>query len=149
MMREFVLQAQAVLEAKAQNSYCIMAIDIEHFKMFNEWHGYEAGDEFLRQVEIKLAETAKSYFGYCCRLYADNYAAILSGNKNLIKRFAKEISEYVKELGKGDGFLPVFGVYQITDYMLDIRSMYDRAVLALKRKSGSEKNRILYYSEVL
>lgn len=149
MMREFVLQAQAVLEAKAQNSYCIMAIDIEHFKMFNEWHGYEAGDEFLRQVEIKLAETAKSYFGYCCRLYADNYAAILSGNKNLIKRFAKEISEYVKELGKGDGFLPVFGVYQITDYMLDIRSMYDRAVLALKRKSGSEKNRILYYSEEL
>ena len=25
-----------------------MAVDIEHFKIFNEWYGQEAGDRFLK-----------------------------------------------------------------------------------------------------
>lgn len=28
--------------------YCLMAVDIEHFKIFNEWYGQEAGDRFLK-----------------------------------------------------------------------------------------------------
>ena len=27
-----------------------MAVDIEHFKLFNEWYGEEAGDLFLEEV---------------------------------------------------------------------------------------------------
>ena len=30
--------------------YCLMAIDIEHFKLFNDWYGQEAGDRLLAMI---------------------------------------------------------------------------------------------------
>ena len=35
-----------------------MAVDIEHFKLFNEWYGEEAGDLFLEEVGRLLGEAA-------------------------------------------------------------------------------------------
>jgi GGDEF domain-containing protein len=32
----------------------MVAIDIEHFKLFNEWYGIAAGDLFLRAIAKEL-----------------------------------------------------------------------------------------------
>ena len=37
--------------------YCLMAIDIEHFKLFNDWYGQEAGDRLLAMIGELLNKT--------------------------------------------------------------------------------------------
>ena len=35
-------------------SYCLMVIDIEHFKLFNQWYGEAEGDRFLINIAQHL-----------------------------------------------------------------------------------------------
>lgn len=65
----FLKQAEEFLQDVADNAYCLMAIDIEHFKLFNEWHGQTEGDAFLVDVAFHLKQAQEmnggvaGYFG--------------------------------------------------------------------------------------
>ena len=41
--REFILQT-------TPNTYCLVAVDVLHFRMFNRFYGRDKGDHFLRHV---------------------------------------------------------------------------------------------------
>ena len=44
----FFSTAAELLAAHPDQPYCLMAIDVEHFKLFNQWHGEQAGDSLLK-----------------------------------------------------------------------------------------------------
>ena len=54
-----------------------MALNIDHFKQFNEDHGTAAGDEVLREVARLLAKHSRS-FTIIARLDGDGFAALLA-----------------------------------------------------------------------
>lgn len=147
MIREFMLNARSVLDAHRGCSYCVLAIDIERFKVFNEWHGYEAGDAFLERLEELVSELAMHNEGYGCRIQDDDYACILPNDNKMLNRITKRILDFVKEQGEDDGFLPSFGVYVIGDNEMDVRAMYDRAQIAMKSNSANGKSRISYFQD--
>ena len=41
---EFFRTAESFLREIEDKSYCLMVIDIEHFKLFNQWYGEAEGD---------------------------------------------------------------------------------------------------------
>ena len=43
--------------------YCLIASDIEHFKIFNKWYGRKVGDEFLEKFAAILSDYEKQYQG--------------------------------------------------------------------------------------
>jgi len=43
--------------------YCLVAIDIEHFKLFNEWYGQVAGDKLLREIGAHLNKMRQEFGG--------------------------------------------------------------------------------------
>ena len=147
MIREFMINARSVLDAHRGCSYCVLAIDIERFKVFNEWHGYEAGDAFLERLEELVSELAMHNEGYGCRIQDDDYACILPNDNKMLNRITKRILDFVKEQGEDDGFLPSFGVYIIGDNEMDVRAMYDRAQIAMKSNSANGKSRISYFQD--
>ena len=40
----FLEQVRIRLDQDAPKDWCIATIDLEHFKLFNDWYGQEAGD---------------------------------------------------------------------------------------------------------
>ena len=55
----------------------LVALNIDHFKQFNEDHGTPAGDEVLREVARLLAKHSRS-FTIIARLDGDGFAALLA-----------------------------------------------------------------------
>jgi diguanylate cyclase len=54
---------------------CVMMIDVDHFKKFNDTHGHKAGDEVLRHVAAALRQAAGST-GIVCRYGGEEFAVI-------------------------------------------------------------------------
>jgi diguanylate cyclase len=52
---------QGLKNAEIENTpMCLMMVDVDHFKKFNDTHGHQAGDAVLRQVAKVLATGARS-----------------------------------------------------------------------------------------
>ena len=52
----FFSAAAELLAAHPDQPYCLMAIDVEHFKLFNQWHGEQAGDSLLKEIAGLLSQ---------------------------------------------------------------------------------------------
>jgi diguanylate cyclase len=65
-------------EQQSGQSACIMMIDVDYFKKFNDTHGHKAGDEVLKAVAKQLKETAgKDHV--VCRYGGEEFAVLLRG----------------------------------------------------------------------
>jgi len=51
---------------RLQAPYCIAAVDIDHFKSFNDTYGHDVGDQVLRLVASKLARVTGGGHSYRC-----------------------------------------------------------------------------------
>lgn len=54
--------------------YCVVAIDIEHFKFINEWYGFDQGDEILKELGRRI-------YRYCDH---DNWLTGYFGNDDFM-----------------------------------------------------------------
>lgn len=58
-----------------QRPACVMMIDVDFFKKFNDTHGHKAGDEVLRHVASSLKQAAGEQ-GIVCRYGGEEFAVI-------------------------------------------------------------------------
>ena len=79
---DFFRVADSALRRGTGVSWCLMAIDIEHFKLFNEWYGIEAGDTFLKEIaaELKKAQSDGVIAGY---LGEDDFGVLVPNRPGL------------------------------------------------------------------
>ena len=54
-------------------------LDIDYFKLFNDTHGHQAGDDCLRAVGERLAESATRVGGFVARYGGEEFAFIAEG----------------------------------------------------------------------
>lgn len=130
-----------------EEKYCITAIDIEHFKLFNKWHGRSAGDELLAAFAKILREFEKTYDGIATYFGGDDFAILLPDDRDIIVSLANKLVNEVMGKVKTAGFLPAFGVYSIENKDMDTLDMYDYAVEALTQIIGRYEKRICYYDK--
>ena len=72
---------------RLQDPYCIAAVDIDHFKRFNDTYGHDTGDQVLRLVATKLAGVTGGGQAYRCG--GEEFSILFSG---------KSISEVLPHL---------------------------------------------------
>lgn len=141
----FYNQAHSFLAESDADSYCLMVIDIEHFKLFNEWYGTKAGDDFLYHIGQLLQQAQRNYHGLAGYIGDDDFAIILPDSHEILTSLSQELIKYVQQYEGSAGFLPAFGIYRIDDKALPVNSMYDRAAMALSSVKGNYAHRTSWY----
>ena len=113
------------------NTYCIVAIDIEHFRLFNKLYGRSSGDEVIRYIYTCLKQSALEYDGIDAYLGGDNFVAFLPDDDEVLNNIRQKIIKKFSEWNNTSAFFPLFGVYTIKDTSFFPELMYDHAMLAL------------------
>jgi len=82
----------------------IVLIDIDHFKVFNDVYGHQAGDDGLRRVADTLSRAAQRPFDLCARYGGEEFVLVLY---DAPREFADELPERLRrevaELGIAHG----------------------------------------------
>ena len=130
--------------AKA-DEYCLMAIDVEHFRLYNKIHGREKGDELLICIAELLKQFQKQYGGVSGYLGGDNFGILAVYNKEVLKKFRRTVKGTIKKMSNTVGYLPAFGIYKVTDTSVPAATMYDHATVALSYVFGNYASRSCEY----
>ena len=125
----------------------MVAIDIEHFKLFNEWYGIAAGDLFLRAIAKELKTISQQLRGIAGYLLGDDFALLIPYHNNHTKMILDKVMHYIEEFQDKIGFYPALGVCLVDDRNMPSQTIYDRAVIALTSIKGNYAKRIAYYQD--
>ncbi|MDO5115568.1 MAG: EAL domain-containing protein [Synergistaceae bacterium] len=144
----FCKEAQALTAAGEKGQYCMVSVDIEHFKLFNEWYGRERGDILLRELSEILRKIAGEFGGLASRFGDDDFAMLL--RSDFLSETAvveKRITEHIFCAECGVNLLPAIGVYVVEDTSAPIQTIYDRATISMDLVKGRYLNRTQIYSD--
>jgi len=75
---------------RLQHSYSIAAVDIDHFKRFNDTYGHDTGDQVLRLVAAKLAQVTGGGRAYRCG--GEEFAILFPG------KTTREVVDHLEQL---------------------------------------------------
>ena len=140
----FMEEARWFIQGTKPDAYCMIAIDILHFRLFNKFHGRDMGDRFLRHIADAMEALRKEHGGVTGYFEGDNFCLVMPFRNELIQHLWDEIMAGVTSQGSALGVLPVFGVSPIDDPELPPEVFHDRATLA--RSRAAARDPISYYN---
>ena len=82
-------------------------MDIERFKLFNDWYGQEAGDRLLAMIGELLNKTQSEEGGLAGYMGGDDFVILLPDSPAVLRRLQEEITRYMKEAVQPDSFRPL------------------------------------------
>ncbi len=129
----------------------LIILDIDHFKLFNDTYGHQAGDECLKKVAAALANTIKRPTDLVARYGGEEFAIILGGTDSAgAINIAEQALENLKNLkiphikSKTNEFLTISIGVATTFAKLDMTEadLINAADKALYQAKESGRNRI-------
>lgn len=138
--KAFIKEVEKLTGNVAAN-WCLIAIDIDNFKLYNEWYGHSSGDLLMAQIGAKLKESTDALGGTAGYFGQDDFCLLIPFDKEAINSLFAEIAALVSVNGNDTGFKPAFGI-SIIDDESKIADMIDRAFLAVRVAKQSYRGRI-------
>lgn len=138
-------EVEEFLKIANDTEYCLMAMDIEHFRLYNQLLGREEGDQLLIVIADMLREFQKENGGIIGYLGGDNFAVVTKNDKEALNKLRQELRQELRCRNKTTGYPPAFGIYTIQDRNESAESMYNRATVALSYVIGNYTNRCREY----
>lgn len=124
--------------------FCLVILDVDHFKNFNDTHGHQAGDEVLKHVAASMKGTTRT-MDIPCRYGGEEFAVVLPATTlddamPLAERVRAGIEkEVIKHEGKELKVTASVGVAQI-DKIDDAKNILRRADEALYSSKDAGRN---------
>jgi diguanylate cyclase (GGDEF)-like protein len=147
--REFerALAAEWERAVRYQSALALILLDLDYFKMLNDNHGHQAGDECLRKIGALLAEMIRGSGDVLARYGGEEFALLLPsteapGAAIVAERMRQIIEQMAVESGSPHGVITAsFGVASIVPTREIEPSMLvahaDRALYVAKRSGRS------------
>lgn len=142
----FVKEMERRLQAVAGEVWCVISIDIENFKLFNEWYGHKEGDLLMVQIGAALLEASERTGGTAGYFGQDDFCLMVPYDMELIGSLYNEIASLVNRRGENIGFLPAFGVCKTEDG-ISVLDLLDRALLAAQVAKSGYRNRVRLFDK--
>ena len=139
---ETTLDKEVARAQRTGNPVGLVLIDIDHFKVLNDTHGHQVGDDVLRQVAGALSATSRK-FETVARYGGEEFAVVLPGAS---AEEAVAAAERLRvALSEADTIVPVTASAGVAVYPihaadgLSLVAAADKALYASKRKG---RNRV-------
>lgn len=141
----FFERAEMFLKQADADVYCMVAIDLEHFRLFNKLYSREEGDSLLRSIADRLKVFQEEVNGIAGYMGGDNYGVLMPYKTAYVEKLRTEVTEEVAKWNNTVGYLPAFGICPIDDITVPAGTLYDRATIALAHVIGNYLNRCCEY----
>lgn len=120
-------------------------IDIEHFKVLNDWYGREVGDRMLRVLAERLSTFCERYGGLVGYFGSDDFVALLPAGASREGDLEAAIGTIAPDHEMQVSFFPAIGVCMIDDPAVPVSALCDRAMIAMNTVKGTYARRIAWY----
>lgn len=141
----FLEKVEEHLKNTEPDTHVLVAVDIEHFKLYNKLYGRDGGDRLLVYVAECLRQITEEYDGLAGYFGGDNFCILMPNLPKVLGELLDTLADGIRQMNHTAGFLPAFGIYQITDPSDNPAVMYDRAMIALSHVFGNYAKRIRIY----
>lgn len=140
----FFTHGEELVRANAKKRWCLLTLDIEHFKFFDEWYGRETGDVLLSRIGETLLRHQEEKGGLAGYFGHDDFAYLCPFSKKEIESIYEEVRALTVSFGLSVGFLPAIGV-AVLEGAMRVDEAFDRANIAQARAKKDLRTRICYY----
>ena len=143
----FYKKVREQLLTNPERKYCIVCLNIENFKLYNDTFGVKAGDLLLKEIS-GMAKKMISDSSFCGRFGADRFLCFRERDwgqedrKNL-EYLKQHTSLHIKNV------VMRWGIYEITDCSITVEQMCDRAFLAADSIKGQYNKIYAIYDDEL
>ena len=127
-----------------KKDWCVITIDLENFRLFNEWYGREAGNLLLGEIGSLLSDIEVITDGLAGYFGQDDFAILVPYNMEKIKKLYNNIHDIIISRGNSVGFLPAFGICMVNEEFT-ILDLFDHAKQATNFAKKSFHNRIRFF----
>lgn len=144
--KAFIEQAQSIILANQLTGYTILSIDVERFKIVNDFFGMEVGDNVLK----KLVQTSKKLLGSSTiigRVGGDKFVCLVDTDDFDVEYIKNHMDFNIETESENYTVGLKVGVYEVIDRTLPIIKMCDRALLALDSVKDNRVDKVAVYSE--
>jgi diguanylate cyclase (GGDEF)-like protein len=84
---------------RSQKELALLMIDIDHFKLYNDFYGHQAGDECLKNVAKTLAKNIKNSHDLLARYGGEEFVCVLSEiDLATLKKRAEDLRRSIEAL---------------------------------------------------
>lgn len=143
----FCRKMDEILRERPDILYDVIALDIEHFKLFNDTYGLDEGDKLLKHIAQKIKEKTIKCNGICARAYADQFLIFWERKKEYAAGMVEHLNRDMESYPLDMKVHVKAGVYEIHDVHISVNSMCDRAFIAVKAAKGRYEKDLAYYDD--
>lgn len=146
LMREtdFFAAADRMISGKDMR-WMMLVIDLERFKLFNDWYGRDAGDLVLSRIGSRLNTYANQSGGLASYLGNDDFCLLIPEGSLDVHEVFERIHEVIMRYGVSVGFLPAVGI-SVSGEEASTLAMFDQASIACQHSKKDFKNRICHFT---
>lgn len=144
--KTFLDIADAFLSTREAVGWCIVRIDIDHFRLFNDWYGRDAGNFLLARIGSRLARYEEERGAIAGYLGRDDFSILMEYDEDVIWKLHGEIADMVVEAGGQTGFSPTMGV-ALLDEEAALLDCLDRSMLAMAAAKQDSEHDIRVYDD--
>ncbi len=143
--KEFFAKAEEIITGNKDKDWCLLSLDIEHFKFFDEWFGREKGDRLLAKIGVELKAIADEKGGVAGYFGQDDFSMVIQYQEDEFQNVYDRIHNIISDFGLTTGFLPAIGVAKIEKDMVLVDA-FDRATIAESKSKKDMRHRIHVYN---
>lgn len=143
--REFFALAQRKLPALS-GQWCIVAVDIENYNLFCDWHGAQVGHFLLAAIGEILLRIEQETGGLAGYRGQDDFVMLMPYDIQRLNALFTEMQQLIVSQGDSVGFQPILGVCMIDSAADQVMELYNHAALTAEQIKGDFRNRIRVYN---
>ena len=135
--REFFHRASAWQSQNPSGKTLMIAMDINHFKLYNSIFGIKAGNRVLQMMQDLLLQLSRQHHGISGYMGNDNFVLMVPQKEDTTEESVRAVEEVMRSVDVPALFLPHAGIYVSHDRYELPSEQYEWASLALDQISGN------------